>query len=517
MSSSPAKAPPARQQTGNGVSSRSSVSQRRRVEKLKQGYGEEEDGSNTPTGLNTPYSTSMGSISSYSSSGDYAQSEGEGSEPALDPADSVDGSPGKRDSAYNKSSKRQLTQEERELFLRLEKEWREEDSWAEQPGSWYSMLAWMPVLIALRVFNVFLSILFWPVSFVARVFFGKEIHSVSFWDVPLARRKQTAVVLLFVMLLPMIMVVYSWTLILLIFPLTTLPTLSYLIWIMYIDKSHETGKRKPFMRYWKMWRHFANYFPLRLIRTTPLDPRRKYVFCYHPHGIISLGAFGNFATDSTGFSRKFPGIDLRLLTLQINFYCPIIRELLLYMGLCSAAKKSCNQILQRGPGSAIMLVVGGAAESLDSQPGTYRLTLGRKGFVRVALDNGADLVPVLGFGENDVFDTVYLPPNSWARNVQEFVRKKLGFATPIFSGRGIFQYNMGLMPHRKPIIVVVGKPIKIPKIPDELKGRALSTTAEGVALVDKYHEKYVRALRELWNLYKERWAVHRQGSLLIQK
>ena len=39
-----------------------------------------------------------------------------------------------------------------------------------------------------------------------------------------------------------------------------------------------------------------------------------------------------------------------------------------------------------------MLVVGGAAESLDAKPGTYRLTLERQGFVRVALDNGKTLI-----------------------------------------------------------------------------------------------------------------------------
>lgn len=64
------------------------------------------------------------------------------------------------------------------------------------------------------------------------------------------------------------------------------------------------------------------------------------------------------------------------------------------MGVCSASKRSCNQILQRGNGSAIMLVVGGAAESLDAKPGTYRLTLERQGFVRVALDNGKSLLVV---------------------------------------------------------------------------------------------------------------------------
>jgi hypothetical protein len=63
--------------------------------------------------------------------------------------------------------------------------------------------------------------------------------------------------------------------------------------------------------------------------------------------------------------------------------------------------------------------------------------------------------------------------------------------------------------------VVVGKPIKLPKLPPHLKGAALSTTQEGTALVDKYHQVYVDGLRELWMTYKNRWAIHRAGSLAI--
>jgi len=200
----------------------------------------------------------------------------------------------------------------------------------------------------------------------------------------------------------------------------------------------------------------------------------------------------------------------------MNFYCPWLREILLWMGLCSASRESCDNILGKGPGSAIMLVVGGAAESLETEPGTYRLMLGRQGFVRVALDNGADLVPVLGFGENDIFDTAYQAPNTTARRLQEFARKKIGFATPLFWGRGLFSYSFGILPHRKPIIVVVGKPIKLPKLPPHLKGAALCTTKEGRQIVDDVHNQYVAALRALWTQYRDRWAIHRAGSLLIQ-
>nr|AGF92151.1 diacylglycerol O-acyltransferase [Thraustochytrium aureum] len=485
--------------------------------------GSFDSGEATPNGMTTP---SQGSVSSYSS--EDAHTNGGGGSPRSSGSAGSGGAngglklraprggpvPSRRSAAP--PARHRLTREEREMFLRIEREWREEDEWAKQEPGVVSTMIWTPILIGLRCFNIWLSVVTWPLSFLARVVFGMEMKKASFWDVPLERRKQTVAVAGFVMLLPCVLLAYVWSLVLLVFPLTTLPMLGYYIWIFKIDKSPENGQRTPFLRYWSAWRHFASYFPLRLIKTHNLDPSRKYVFAYHPHGIISIGAFGNFATNATGFSRKFPGIDLRLLTLEMNFWCPWIREFLLSMGVCSAAKRSCNKILSKGPGSAIMLVVGGAAESLDTEPGTYRLTLGRKGFIRVALDNGADLVPVLAFGENDIFDTIYYESGTVMRKIQEVVRKRLGFATPVFSGRGFFNYSFGFLPHRRPVIVVCGRPIKVPKLPEHLRGSALSTTPEGVALVDQYHQKYVAELRRVWDLYKSKWAVSRAESLMIK-
>ncbi len=88
----------------------------------------------------------------------------------------------------------------------------------------------------------------------------------------------------------------------------------------------------------------------------------------------------------------------------------------------------------------IMLVIGGAKESLEAHPGLMKLYLAnRKGFVKVALENGATLVPVFGFGENELFDQVANPQGSVIRNVQNQLQKRLGFAILLFHGRGIFQ------------------------------------------------------------------------------
>lgn len=53
------------------------------------------------------------------------------------------------------------------------------------------------------------------------------------------------------------------------------------------------------------------------------------------------------------------------------------------------SKQSCSNILKRGSGSAICIVVGGAAESLNAHPGTADLTLRRRlGFIKLALQHG---------------------------------------------------------------------------------------------------------------------------------
>jgi len=49
-------------------------------------------------------------------------------------------------------------------------------------------------------------------------------------------------------------------------------------------------------------------------------------------------------------------------------------------------------------------VIGGANEAMDAVPGLHKLTLkNRKGFVKIALKTGADLVPIYAFGENELF------------------------------------------------------------------------------------------------------------------
>lgn len=66
----------------------------------------------------------------------------------------------------------------------------------------------------------------------------------------------------------------------------------------------------------------------------------------------------------------------------------------------------------------------------------------------------ASLVPIFSFGENDLFRQADNPEGSWLRSFQERFKRLMGFAPPIFYGRGVFNYTFGLIPFRNAIHTV---------------------------------------------------------------
>jgi len=224
-----------------------------------------------------------------------------------------------------------------------------------------------------------------------------------------------------------------------------------------------------------------------------------------------MGAFAAFSTEALGFSQLFPGIRNTLLTLDSNFRIPFYRDYALAMGLASVSKESCENLLSKGGlnkegmGRAITIVVGGATESLDAQPYELRLVLKRrKGFVKMAIRTGADLVPILAFGENDIYDQFQAESHPKIHKFQLIVKKLLGFTIPLFHARGVFNYDVGLMPYRRPMNIVVGKPILV-----------VQNSSPGQEEIDHVHELYVQELERIWNTWKDDFAPNRKEELQI--
>nr|POE63412.1 diacylglycerol o-acyltransferase 2a [Quercus suber] len=261
-------------------------------------------------------------------------------------------------------------------------------------------------------------------------------------SIPLQRRLQMLMVLLHTLSIVGFLALFF---LLCAVPLLWPLLMPYLVYCLFsrASVSGELSHRSEWLRRSKIWSAFASYFPARLHRTQVLEPTRKYIFGYHPHGIISHGAFAAFATEALGFSQLFPGITNTLLTLDSNFRIPLYRDHALRLGLASVSRESCENLLSKGGpngegmGRAITIVIGGARESLDAKPYTLRLVLKRrKGFVKLAIRTGADLVPVLAFGENDIYDQVDAAGHPFVHKTQLLVKKFMGFTVPLFHARG---------------------------------------------------------------------------------
>ncbi|KAM5262081.1 putative diacylglycerol O-acyltransferase 2-like protein DGAT2L7P isoform 2-T2 [Hipposideros larvatus] len=170
-------------------------------------------------------------------------------------------------------------------------------------------------------------------------------------------------------------------------------------------------------------------------------------------------------------------------------------------GLVSSSKASAAYLLSHpGGGQVAVLAVGGPLESLEAKPGALSLRIrNQKGFVKLALEHGASLVPVFSFGENELFQQFPNPPGSWVRRVQETLQPLLRVALPLFHGR------LGLLlPFRKPIHTVVGAPIQVQRSPRPSR-----------AQVDALHALYVERLTRLFEEHKARYGVPADRHLVL--
>ncbi|XP_038675062.1 2-acylglycerol O-acyltransferase 2 [Scyliorhinus canicula] len=317
--------------------------------------------------------------------------------------------------------------------------------------------------------------------------------------IPLHRRVQTFVVLQWVFsFLALAQCCIALFIALLFTRFWFVPVLYATWWLWDRNTPYRGGRRSRIIQGLRLWNYFRDYFPIDLVKTTDIDPKKNYIFGFHPHGILVAGAFGNFCTEMTGFREKFPGLKQHLLMLPLWFRVPFFRDYIMSAGLVPSARESAKYLLSRAEGGNVAVIaIGGAPEALDARPGALTLLLkNRKGFVKLALQFGTSLVPVFSFGENEVFDQVKNPKGSFLRKVQERLQKVMGISLPLFHARGIFQYSFGLIPYRKPIHTVVGKPIEVEKNENPSQEE-----------IDKLHQKYTEELTKLFEEHKGKYKV----------
>ncbi|CDK26762.1 unnamed protein product [Kuraishia capsulata CBS 1993] len=380
--------------------------------------------------------------------------------------------------------------------------------------------------------------------------------------IPLERRLQTLAVLWHTCTIPLILSFF--------FICCSLPQLWPLMFVYFVffflnDRTPSNGnsvwRYSSTMRNLAIWKYFVNYFPIRIRKSVDLKPTfttkqvskevfispfgylprfldpilaalripktqvwvskqvktgPRYIFAYHPHGIISMGVTGAFATNGAGFEKLFPGIRVFLLTLNNQFRLPFYRDYLMSLGISSVSKHNVMSLVRQN--ESVAIVVGGASESLLAKPGKNDIVLKkRKGFVKIALELGdVSLVPIYGFGETNIYNVFETSGNRGEvsdsfflfrkalYSFQMWLKNRLGFTIPLFFARGVFNYDFGLLPFRKPINIVVGSPVSIPFMPSPSQQQ-----------IDYYHDLYVKELKKLFDEHKSKYLLDGDAELRI--
>ena len=108
----------------------------------------------------------------------------------------------------------------------------------------------------------------------------------------------------------------------------------------------------------------------------------------------------------------------------------------------------------------------------------------RTGIFRIAIDSQVPLVPVLAFGENDLFEQI---DTEWNKQLQIFIESCISIQLPIPTWKCIKHwFTLLRKPFNNPVKTFVGEPVY--PFPDDT--------------VDSFRDRYVDQLNDLYDKHR---------------
>ncbi len=213
---------------------------------------------------------------------------------------------------------------------------------------------------------------------------------------------------------------------------------------------------------------------------------RPRIIGFHPHGILPCSLLWYSLTPK--WRAVFGSLMPVTLTDAFIHHIPFMREFAQWSGGLEVSKSNVERCLAEG--RTIQLIPGGQGEILlhtqENLEAKRMVVCNRhQGFIRVALQFGADLVPSFSFGELQAMGNINFA------SLQRVTRKLVGFPFPFFPvGR------LGLLPVPRPVKMtyVLGEPI-----PAHCATPGMPTDQE----VEALHRRYFEALIALCAKHKE--------------
>ncbi|CAL8465555.1 g5091 [Coccomyxa elongata] len=234
------------------------------------------------------------------------------------------------------------------------------------------------------------------------------------------------------------------------------------------------GQVWPAFRHHWLWDTWRRYFKLRVV-TPPLpylDPGKQYLFAHFPHATFPMGSWLSMPLCDAPETGLPTGTKGAIATVLLKL--PLLRHVYAWMGCVPADYHVMKEQLQT---TSIGLVPEGVAGIfLGARNGQERVYVRcRKGFIRLAMQTGTDIVPIYNLGQSSMLDF-------WGSCR---LSRRLRAAVGIFWGR------WGLpIPRCCPIITAVGTPVKVKRnsepTPEEIAEVQERLLVSLVALFDQH-------------------------------
>jgi hypothetical protein len=187
-----------------------------------------------------------------------------------------------------------------------------------------------------------------------------------------------------------------------------------------------------------------------------LAKNKKYIYLFHPHGLFSISQYFHIGTNLTNWlDKSVKGTALHTLWWVI----PFGRELMEEFNFVKSNYSDMKQVLLDK--KSLSVSPGGIKEIAMTHNNKITVNISSKrGIFKMALETGTELIPILVYGENELY-TLY--ENKLFKIINNFLLK-YNFYIPIPCAKSCINWLSLLnKPLEQPIITCVGEPIKVLK------------------------------------------------------
>jgi len=229
----------------------------------------------------------------------------------------------------------------------------------------------------------------------------------------------------------------------------------------------------------KLRTHISQSFPVKQLADIP----EKGIYVIHPHGLFNMAHLMHVGTKFTAWPER----NIQGTALYSLWRIPFVNELL--EAFVPSNYDAMKHVLDSG--KSLSLSLGGLAEAYTISPERFCLKIkDRKGAFKLAIETGTPLVPVLVYGENEIFEVMKGPSIDMLAKVLNYVN--IPFMFPTF--QSIWKtMNLIREPYDIKVSTFIGSPIEV-EIGTASKDR-----------IECLRNTYMKKLEEL---YKETRPAH---------